>query len=72
MSTSNNLFFGGPCTGEIGFSRKIPVLGIFQKPPYRKRLIFFLKNTYRENNIPVVGSVLWCVETLKFPGVWVL
>ena len=37
---------------------------IFKKLPYWKRLTF-LKNPYRENNIHVLGSVLWCVETLK-------
>ena len=56
----------GPCTGEIGFSRKIPVLGILKKLPCWKRL-FFSENFPIGKIVPLcVGPVLWCVGTLKF------
>ena len=66
-NVKNQRFFSGallgaPCAGEIGFSLKIPVLGIFKNSRTGRDRIF-LKNPFWENNIHVVGSVLCCVET---------
>ena len=58
------------------FFTKNPCTGDFSKTPVLEEIDFFLKNPYRENNIPVVGSVLCGVWRLwkfsKFPGVWAL
>ena len=48
------------------FFTKNPCTGDFSKTPVLEEIDFFLKNPYRENNIPVVGSILWCVESLKY------
>merc|ERR1711951_269879 len=55
-----------PCAGEIGFSRKIPVLGILKKLPCWKRLVFSENSPIGKIISLCVGPVLWCVNTLSF------
>ena len=75
-----NVFFlrrslTAPVLERLVFHEKSLCWGFF-KNPCTGRDWFFLKNPYRENNIPVVGSVLCGVWRLwkfsKFPGVWAL
>ena len=53
-----------PCTGEIGFSRKNPYRDFF-KIPLPEEIDFFWKFPIGKIISLCVGSVLWCVGSLK-------